>query len=125
MKKLRVIIADSQPDVCYALRVLLQLVRDLNAEILAEASDTSELARYMRKFQPDLLLLDWSLVKHPAAEYLNELRALHPEMSIIALSNQPERRAEVLRSGADDFVSKVNGVEPVIAAVRNVRAARR
>ncbi len=125
MNKLRVIIADSQPDVCYALRVLLQLVRELKAEVLAETNEAGELARQIRKHQPDLLLIDWALDGLPSRDRLAALRGLHPPMCIIVLSNQPELRAEALRAGADEFVSKVSGVEPVIAAIRSVRAARR
>jgi two-component system nitrate/nitrite response regulator NarL len=123
MSSLRVLIADSQSDVRYALRVLLQLVREFNAEVLGEVSDAESLHHHIVALNPDLVLLDWHLPGLPSHSRLSILRLLKPGLKVIVLSGRPELRQEVLSAGADAFISKIDSVEPLIAAIRQVSHA--
>jgi DNA-binding NarL/FixJ family response regulator len=124
MAFLRVLIADSQSDVRYALRVLLQLVRELNAEVIGEVSDAESLHHHIVALNPDLVLLDWHLPGLPSQNRLSILRLLKPDVKIIVLSGRPELRQDAFNAGADAFISKIDSVEPLIAAIRQASHAQ-
>lgn len=117
---MRVLLADPQSDVRYALRVLLQLVRELNAEVVAEANDAPSLYRILESSTADLLLIDWSLPNLPAEDRLASIRQFQPDLRIIVLSGRPEFKQAALDAGADDFVSKIDSVDPLITAIRTI-----
>ncbi|MBL8166470.1 MAG: response regulator [Anaerolineae bacterium] len=119
---MRIVVADSQSDVRYALRVLLQLVRELHVEVIAEVMDADGLYRVLSSRTADLLLLDWSLPDLPQERRLQVVREKSPGMRIIVLSGRPEVQEQVLASGADAFVSKIDSVGPLINAIRSLRA---
>lgn len=119
---MQIVVADSQPDVRYALRVLLQLVRELHAEVIAEVTDSDGLFRALASQRVDLLLLDWSLPDLPHERRLQGIRERSPGTRIIVLSGRPEVKEQALASGADAFVSKIDSVAPLISAIRSVRA---
>ncbi len=117
---MRVLVADSQSDVRYALRVLLQLVRELNAEVVAEVTDAFSLYRALETANADLLLLDWSLPALPPEDRLSEVRQHQPDLRIIVLGGRPEFKQAALDAGADAFVSKIDSVDPLITAIRSM-----
>jgi len=117
---MRVLLADPQSDVRYALRVLLQLVREFNAEVVAEANDAPSLYRILESTNADLLLIDWSLPGLPAEDRLTNIRQFQPNLRIIVLSGRPEFKQAALDAGADDFVSKIDSVDPLITAIRAI-----
>lgn len=118
---MRVMLADSQSDVRYALRVLLQLVRELSAEVVAEVIDASSLYRSLETTNADLLLMDWSLPGLPIEDRLARVQQTQPDLHIIILSGRPEFKQAALDAGADAFVSKIDSVDPLITAIRSIR----
>lgn len=120
--KLRVLIADDQADVRYALRTLLQLAPGLDVEVVGEVADGGSLLAEIEARQPDVLLLDWKL---PGLRTLAYLRFLYPHTSMIVLSLRAEARQAALDAGADAFVYKGGPVEQLVAAVQQVRGLRR
>lgn len=120
--KLRVVVADDQADVRYALRTLLQLARELEAEVVGEVANTSNLLAQVEVLQPDVLLLDWKL---PGTRVVEYLRSLYPPMRIIVLSVRAEARQSALDAGADAFVYKGDPVEKLVEAIQNVRSLQR
>ena len=67
----RVFLADSQPEVRSALRLLLL---DLNMQMVGEAADwPTALARAPRT-RPDMLLVEWDLIPTRAGATLVDLR---------------------------------------------------
>jgi two-component system response regulator NreC len=116
--KLRVLVADEQADVRYALRTLMQLARELEVEVVGEVADADNLLAQIVVLQPELLLLDWKL---PGLRTLTYLRSQYPDMSIIVLSVHAETRQAALESGADAFVFKGDPVECLIEAICAVR----
>lgn len=115
--QLRVVVADEQADVRYALRTLLQLARELEAQVVGEAVDAASLLAQLEAQQPDMLLLDWQL---PGLR-LAGLRALYPSLPIIVLSVRSEARQAALTAGALAFVYKGDPVERLIEAIHTAR----
>ncbi len=109
-----VLLADDQPKVRSALRLLLEHQPDI--DVLGEAVNATGLLDWVRAASPDLVLLDWEL---PSFEpgVLRTLRDLCPSADVIALSGQPEARQAALSAGADGFVSKGDPPERLLAAI--------
>jgi DNA-binding NarL/FixJ family response regulator len=119
MAQLRILLADSQPKVRFALRVLLE--NQTGLEVVGEIDDTGDLLAKTEAVSPDLVLLHWRMNGFVAADVLPELRAVCPGLHVIVLSARPEARAAALAAGADAFVSKVDPPERLLAAIRSIR----
>lgn len=126
---MRVLLADDQPEVRSALRLLLE--HEGGLAVVGEVGDTSALLAEARSLQPELVLLDWELpccreAGHPtscqpADDLVAAVRAICPHAKIIALSGWPEARQRALSAGADGFVSKGNPPESLIEELRALR----
>ena len=99
---IRVFLADSQPEVRSAMRLLLQ---DINMQVVGDASDWLTTLSKAFGTQPDMLVVDWDLLPHPTS--LQELRATCPTAVVIVLiSHLDARNQAALSAGADSFISK-------------------
>jgi len=116
VKWMRILLADDQPSVRFALRVLLE--RQAGEEVVGEAADTEQLVTLAEATRPDLLLLDWELPGPAAIDLLAVLRGISPNLIVIALSGQPDARRAALLAGVDAFVSKGDPPEQLLAAIR-------
>ncbi len=95
-------------------------------KMVATAIDLVEGVNHAQALHPDITLIDLELDDFTGLEAIHHLRAVFPEMGIIALSfvDQEDYREAVLAAGADDFVSKTHLTEDLLAAVQHVRQAR-
>ena len=112
---MRILLADDQPKVCFALRVLLNQRPKL--QVVGEAGDTDELLAQLASTQADVVVLDWLLPGLPEAGSLEALRAIRPGLLVIALSGRPELGKAALDAGADAFVSKIDPPEHLLATI--------
>jgi DNA-binding NarL/FixJ family response regulator len=116
---MRVLLADDQPQVRSALRLLLEQESDI--QVVDEVSNVEELLVRTETSVPDVLLLDWELPGLPAPGLLTALRQGHPCLRIIALSGKWGARRSALAAGADAFVSKAEPSERLLRTLRDVR----
>jgi DNA-binding NarL/FixJ family response regulator len=112
---MRVLLADNQPRVRFALRVLLE--RQSELEIVGEAASAEDVLNQTQTAHPDLILLGWELPGRAALDLLPALRKICPNVTVIALSGRPEARRAALAAGADAFVSKGDPPERLLAAI--------
>jgi DNA-binding NarL/FixJ family response regulator len=112
-----ILIADDQPKVRLALRLLLEQEQGLI--VVAEADDAEGLLAQAEAICPDLVLLDWSLQAAAAVDLLPALRSLCPNLAVIVLSGQPGIEEYALEAGADGFVSKADPPEQLLTAIRS------
>jgi DNA-binding NarL/FixJ family response regulator len=117
---MRVLLADGDPDVRGALRLLL--THDLGMRVIGEVADAAALRAQVQLAGPDLLLLDWALPGPAAAAKVAELRALAPGLRIIVLSAHPEMRPLALAAGVDAFVGKTEAPAQLLTALRTLPA---
>lgn len=103
---MRVLVADDDANVRYALRSLMEDRPEFESVI--DAVDAAGVLAQVRGACPDLVLIDWELSGLDGAALLAALRELCPDLAIIVLSGRPEVRTEVLYAGADSFVSKMD-----------------
>ncbi len=116
---IRVLLADDQPSVRSALRLVLEQEPDV--DVVGEVAEGEQLLAQVGIARPDLLLLDWELPGLPAADLLAALRALCPGTRVVALSGRPEARGPALETGARAFVSKGDPPERLLAIIAACR----
>lgn len=112
---MRLLLADDQPRIRFALRALL--AQQSGLIVVGEAADAAELLALARDRCPDLVLLDWGLRGLPAAELVPALRSRCPDAYLIALSSRTEVCQTALAAGANAFVSKMDPPEQLLRAV--------
>ena len=112
---MRILIADDDSQVRFALRVLLQ--KRLGLDVVGEVAGVPGLEEQVAGSEPDVLLIDWELPGLSTNGPLTCLRQAHPELVIIGMSSRLEARGAALGAGADDFVSKSDGPEYLLKAV--------
>lgn len=112
---MRILVADSQPRVRFALRVLLEQQPGL--QVVGEAADSRELLAQVGSRSPDLVLLGWELPGLLPVDSLLALRKIRSDLQVIALSGRPEARQMALDAGANAFVSKSDPPERLLAAI--------
>jgi DNA-binding NarL/FixJ family response regulator len=125
---MRILLADDQPDVRSALRLLIE--QETGLLVVGEAADAASLLARVAVDSPDIILLDWELPGESSAddgkltgeELLAQLIATCPTLKIIALSGRIEACQVALSAGADAFVSKAEPPERLLAALRLVAA---
>ena len=101
--KMRVLIADDQPSVRSALKLVLE---QQGIDVAGDVSDSRGLLAWFKTNQADLLLLDWELPDQPGKKIIPILRAKYPNLTVIVMNSRPQTRTEALSAGADGFVSK-------------------
>ena len=112
---MRILLADAQANVRYALHVLLAGRPELN--FAGDATDAFELIDLLTTANPDMLILDWMLPGLSEAGSIAVLREIRSDLVIIALSGRPELRREAINAGADVFVSKIDPPERLLTAI--------
>jgi DNA-binding NarL/FixJ family response regulator len=115
---MRILLADDQPKVRFALRTVLE--RKLGFEVVGEAADVRDMWQQVEDECPDLLLLDWELPGPKVADLITALRALCPALRVIALSGHTEARQVALEAGVDAFVCKCDTPEKLLSAIENM-----
>ena len=84
---MRIMVADHQSKVRFALRTLL--VRQPGLEVVGEADTVEDLLAGVGATQPDLLLLHWRLGEE-MSELLSTLKRVCPGLQVIVLSVRQE-----------------------------------
>jgi two-component system response regulator DesR len=115
-RQLRVLLADDQTRVRWALRTFLQ--EEPGLILVGETGRAEALLALVEATRPDLLLLDWELPAQPMADLLSALQAIDIQLKVIVLSSQPDMRQAALAAGVDGFVSKGDPPERLLTTLR-------
>ncbi|WP_374388587.1 response regulator [Brevundimonas sp.] len=90
-------------------KVARRIVEALGYEV-DEAADGAEALAYCTGAMPDVLLIDWNMPVMDGLSFLRRLRGLpggdRPKVLFCTIETRPERIAEALAAGADDYVMK-------------------
>ena len=120
---MRVLLADDQPALRSAVRLLLE--QEPGVTIVAEVADSDALLVHTAQVHPDLVLLDWELpglgTVQVARAVLDALYASAPNLHVIVFSGRPEAGRHALAAGASTFVSKADPPEHLLAALRHAK----
>jgi DNA-binding NarL/FixJ family response regulator len=111
---MRILVADHQYKVRFALRTLLS--RQPGIEVIGEAATAEELLAQVTETQPDLVLLHWRL-HESSQDLVPALQRLCPGLRVIVLSARSEAGQEALIVGAEGFVCKMDPPDKLLAAL--------
>ena len=113
-----ILLADHNPDLRSALRLLLKTRFGL--ELIVEASDMEQVLTQVEASLPDCIILDWELPGYPTRKRVPLLRALVPGLKVIALSIRPESKQAALQEGVDAFVCKTESPVVILEEIRKI-----
>lgn len=116
---MRVLLADDEPKVRSALRLILEQLTEI--ESVDEVTDVKGLAARMNETPPDLLLVDWELPGLHKWSTFTEMRRRSP-LKVIVLSGRCPAPQAALMSGADACVSKCESPDRLFATLRSMGA---
>ena len=118
--RLRVLIADDHPIMLSAIRRCLEEVDGF--DVVAEATNGSDVLPLIRSTNPDVVLLDLRMPKMDGLTCLDRVRKTHPTVKVIVLSASTDEEliSAALSRGASAYI--VKSVNPVDfpAVVRQV-----
>jgi CheY-like chemotaxis protein len=112
---MKILLADDNPEVRSALRLLLE--QEPLLAVVMEVADSQTLLVHVSETCPMVLLLDWELPGLQTSGFINLLRSHCPRIKVIALSSRFEARQEALAAGMDAFVSKAEPPEKILSTV--------
>jgi DNA-binding NarL/FixJ family response regulator len=118
---MRVLIADHELKVRFALRTLLS--RQTGLVVVGEADTPEDVLAQVSAAQPDLVLLHWRLCE-ATPDLLPALKRVCSGLCVIVLSVRPETRRDALAAGAEAFVCKMDPPDKLLAAIDQVESSR-
>jgi DNA-binding NarL/FixJ family response regulator len=116
----RVLIAEGDPSLAAALRLLL--ARYPEFDVVSESRGIDELLRQTATVRPDVIVLDCDLPDLNIEIHVAQLHVLHGTVEIVALSTRDERRSQALAAGASVFVAKGESPPHLLETLQRVAA---
>jgi len=119
-----VLIVDDHPMMRSGLAQLVGNEGDL--KIYAEADNAAQALSIATSQKLDLILLDISLPDKNGLELIKDIRALRPNLPILAVSMHDENlyAERVLRAGGRGYIMKQEGGKKLLEAIRQVLAGQ-
>ena len=125
MQEISLIVVDDHQLVRAGLRQTLGAEPDL--KILHECRSGQETLEALEVHRCNVLMLDLPLPDIPGLDVLREVRQRHPQVAVLVISGFPETQfgLNVLRAGANGYVSKSVEAAELVRAVRTVAGGHR
>jgi DNA-binding NarL/FixJ family response regulator len=120
VKKTRIMIVDDHPMTRAGLVHLINHQLDMIA--CGEAESAEQALDILDSSRPDLLLIDITLPGKSGLELIKDVKAMRPELLMLVISMHDESlyADRVLRAGARGYITKHEGGEKLIEAIRHV-----
>lgn len=119
MTKQRIILAD---DHIIFRQGLTSLLNEGIAEVVAEASNGTELLEIIPVFNPDMVLMDISMPIMGGVEATKLINEKYPDIKVLALSmfGDQEYYYQMIQAGAKGFVLKTSGINELEKAINEI-----
>lgn len=119
-QKKRILLVDDHPFMRIGLATLIDRQPDLT--VCAEAGDPVEAFHAVQKTKPDLVLTDLTMPGRSGLEFIKDLLAAEPDLSILVVSMHDEavHAERALRAGARGYIMKEAGGENLLTAIRQI-----
>ena len=116
--KIRLLLVDDHAVVRSGLRMLLATEGDV--EIIGEAGTAAEALASAADLKPDVILMDIGLPDKSGIEATRDIKALFPEVAIVALTihEDEEYFFKMLEAGASGYVPKRAAPDELLTAIR-------
>ena len=120
-----VLLVDDHRLIRAGLRELVDAVKGY--EVIAECGSAEDAVAALRKFKPDILIVDVQLPGRTGLSLLEELREISPNTAAIVLSmhDSPDYIADALRKGALSYLLKESAEQDLETALHAVSENRR
>jgi two-component system, LuxR family, response regulator FixJ len=120
---IRVLLVDDEELVRAGLKAILEAEPDI--EVLGEASDGAEVPGLVRRFEPDVVLMDVRMPDMDGLELLQALAARGPLPPVIVITGHGEvpMAVQAMKLGARDFIEKPFDPLTLLASVRDALTA--
>jgi len=117
--QLRILIADDDHHVRAGLRAFLSTT--LRCEIVGEAINGADILVQTARYHPNVVVLDLRMPELDGIQVTRMLKAVWPDIAIVALTLYREQRETALAAGADAFVTKGDAPPQLIQALHTVQ----
>jgi len=116
--KRRILLVDDHPMTREGLAAIINRQADL--EVCGEANNPAEAMSALSKLKPDLMVTDMTMPGRSGIEFIKDVRAVLPHLSILVLSMHDEMlyAERALRAGARGYLMKDAGSAKVLEAIR-------
>ena len=123
-QKSRIFIVDDHPMTRAGLTHLINHQPD--TLVCGEAENAVEALDRMAVSQPDLMLIDITLPGKSGLELIKDVKAMRPDLAILVISMHDESlyADRVLRAGARGYITKHEGGDKLIGAIRHVLSGK-
>lgn len=124
VRSLRIVLADDHALVLEGLRTLIGAEPDLC--VVATATDGERLLDAVRRFRPDVAVVDLKMPYLDGPACIRRIRADGHTVRVVVLSALSDARSmrEAIEAGADGFVLKTDPPQATIAAIRQVASGQ-
>jgi DNA-binding NarL/FixJ family response regulator len=123
--KRKVLIVDDHPIVRQGLRLMIDEEPDL--KVCGEAQSEREARIAIRDLEPDVVIVDISLIQGDGLELVRDVHAHHPDLPMLVLSMHDELiyAERLLAAGASGYIMKQAASDQLLVALRKVLAGER
>jgi signal transduction histidine kinase/ActR/RegA family two-component response regulator len=123
--KLEVLLVDDHRILREGLRSIIDGQPDLT--VIAEASNGEIAIELAQDLHPDVVIMDVNMPTLNGVEATRRIRAILPDVTLIALSVQEEQQMVELmaQAGADAYLSKADAFDALSATIRTLRGSQR
>ena len=123
-KKTRILIVDDHPMTRAGLVHLINHQPEMVVD--GEAEDAAQALDLLTSKRPDLMLIDITLPGKSGLELVKDVKAMHPDLPMLVLSMHDESlyADRVLRAGARGYITKHEGGDKLMGAIRHVLSGR-
>ena len=120
--KIRIVVADDHPIFRDGLCKLLALEEDF--EVVAQASDGSQVLEVLNQLEPDILLLDLKMPGLDGLATLQRLQGSRNKTRVIVLTASDDKNefVQAMKLGTSGIVLKQTATELLIKSIRKVHA---
>jgi DNA-binding NarL/FixJ family response regulator len=123
--KVRVFLVDDHPIVRRGFQLLLGMERDLM--VCGEADSGPTALQKILALKPDVVIVDLSLKGSSGLELIKQIRAqsLKAKLLVFTMRDEGIYAERALRAGADGYITKEEGTEKAIQAIRLLMQGKR
>jgi DNA-binding NarL/FixJ family response regulator len=119
-RKRKIFIVDDHPIVRRGLSQMINQETDLT--VCGEADSAQHALEFLKKFQPDLMIVDISLQGIDGIELIKIIKARYGNLPVLVVSMHDESlfAERALRVGARGYIMKQEAIEKMMEAIRRV-----
>jgi DNA-binding NarL/FixJ family response regulator len=124
MAKLRILLADDHRLICEALSLLINAQPEM--QVIGKADNGRAAVVLAQQLQPDLILMDVTMPELSGLDATKQLRGLHQEVKILALTRHANSGylQSMLKAGANGYALKQSASQELIRGIHAVIAGQ-